>query len=168
MSKAAVLFVGNQLLQDDGIGPACAQLFRESFLIGEGVELFEVGCLTADMLNYLQDYDLVVTVDALDGTRLKPGTVFKHAPEDMARLQGTALSLHDLKLADLFDMAQLVDIQCQGVCFGMQAGNVEPDEFTIGLTDACMQNLPLLADSVAQELAERGFAISRKQVCNGS
>ena len=33
-----------------------------------------MGCLSMDMLPYVRDFDVLVTVDAVDGTDAEPGT----------------------------------------------------------------------------------------------
>ena len=44
----------------------------------------------------------------------------------------------------------------------MQVGNPSPSEFTVGLTPACAEALPLLVETVVAELARRGFTLEKK------
>ena len=160
--RAAVFFVGNKLKLDDGIGPAAYDLFLETYVVGPEVELFDVGCMSLDMIRFVEKCDFILTVDAVDGSGHPAGTVFRFSPDDMARTSGPRDSLHDLKLADLFDAALLLGYECDGWCVGMQVENMVPAELVIGLTPPCNDALPLLVDAAAAELDRRGFPVSRK------
>lgn len=160
--RIAVLCVGNRLMLDDGLGPAVYDAVREDYDLPGSVDLYDLGCLTLDMLNAVRDYDLIITVDAVDGTDAAPGTVFRYAPDDMARRPAGAQSLHDLRLVDLFDAALLLDYQADGVCLGMQVENPSPAEVTVGLTPAVYDALPLLVETLLAELVRRGVEVRRK------
>lgn len=160
--RIAVLCVGNRLMLDDGLGPAVYDAVREDYDLPDSVDLYDLGCLTLDMLNAVRDYDLIITVDAVDGTDAAPGTVFRYAPDDMARRPAGAQSLHDLRLVDLFDAALLLDYQADGVCLGMQVENPSPAEVTVGLTPAVYDALPLLVETLLAELVRRGVEVRRK------
>ena len=72
---AAVFFVGNRLMLDDGVGPAAYDEILAGYDIPENVTLVDVGCMSLDMLPYVERCDLILTVDAVDGTGDAPGTV---------------------------------------------------------------------------------------------
>ena len=82
--KIAVFCVGNRLMLDDGIGPAVYDELVEHYEIPEGVDLYDLGCMTMKLLNKVDEYDFIITVDAVDGTDSEPGTVFRYKPEDIA------------------------------------------------------------------------------------
>lgn len=65
---AAVFFVGNRLMLDDGVGPAAYDEILAGYDIPENVTLVDVGCMSLDMLPYVERYDVILTVDAVDGT----------------------------------------------------------------------------------------------------
>ena len=158
----AVLCVGNKLMLDDGIGPAVYEELVGNYDIPERVQLYDIGCLSMDMLFIVDRCDMVITVDAVDGTDAEPGTVFRFAPDAMARHSGATASLHDLKLIDLFDAATLLGYSAEGLCFGMQVENSSPAEVAIGLTPKVYEALPLLVETVVAELCKLGVDIRRK------
>lgn len=162
--KAAVFFVGNRLMLDEGIGPAVFDEMQKIYDIPENVLLFDVGCMSLDMLPYVEKCDFILTVDAVDGTGQPAGTVFRYPPEDMARHCGALRSLHDLALVDLFDAASLLGYEADGFCVGMQVQNMEPSEYVMGLTPPCYDALPLLIETVEAELYRHGFPL-RKLPC---
>lgn len=160
--KIAVFCVGNKLMLDDGIGSAVYEELHDRYEIPAEIALFDVGCLSMDMLSYVRDYDFLITVDAVDGTGEAPGTIVCFAPEDMARNAGALQSLHDLKLADLFDAALLLGYEAHGLCLGMQVENRNPVVLTVGLTPAVFDALPLLVDVVVGELRRVGVVVPEK------
>ncbi|MEG0790757.1 MAG: hydrogenase maturation protease [Gordonibacter sp.] len=165
LPRIAVFCVGNKLMLDDGVGPAVYEELLARYEMPDNVELFDVGCLSFDMLNYVNDYEVIVTVDAVDGTDKEPGTVFRFQPDAMARHVGATASLHDLKLIDLFDAAFLLGYEAEGLCLGMQVENPSPALVTIGLTPKVDAALPLLVETVAGELARFGSPlVPRMQV----
>lgn len=154
--RIAVFCVGNKLMLDDGVGPAVYEELRERYEFPENVDLFDLGCLSLDMIDRVREYDVIMTVDAVDGTDKEPGTVFRFEPDAMARHSGATASLHDLKLVDLFDAARLLGYEAEGLCLGMQVENASPALVTIGLTPQVHAALPLLVETVAGELARLG------------
>lgn len=160
---AAVFFVGNRLMLDEGVAPAVYDELVEHYEIPENVLLFDVGCMSLDMLPYVDRCDVILTVDAVDGTGDPAGTVYRFPPDAMARHCGAMASLHDLKLVDLFDAASLVGYEAEGYCLGMQIENMYPKDFTIGLTPAVETAFPLLVETVLAELSNRGFPLKKKE-----
>ena len=160
--RIAVMCVGNRLMLDDGVGPAAFDELTEHWDVPSNIELLDLGCLTLAMIDRVREFDLLITVDAVDDSGEEPGTILRYAPDAMARHVGINASLHDLKLIDLFDAAMLLGYKAEGLCLGMQVENASPAEATEGLTPAVYKALPLLVDILAGELARLGSPIVRK------
>ena len=158
----AVFCVGNRLHLDDGVGPAVYDVVNERFDVPENVELFDLGVLTMDMINYLDTCDAVITVDAIEHSGEPVGTVLRGTPEEMAPSQGANISLHDLRLIDLFDAGVLLGYEAEGICLGMQVKDTEPKILTEDLTPDVKANLPLLVETLAAELARLGSPLIDK------
>ena len=154
--RIAVFCVGNKLMLDDGVGPAVYEELLTRYDIPDNVELVDLGGLSLTMIERVREYDVIITVDAVDGTDADPGTVFRFEPDAMARHSGATASLHDLKLVDLFDAAALLGYEAEGLCLGMQVENPSPAVVTVGLTPKVDAALPLLVETVAGELARLG------------
>lgn len=159
----AVMCVGNKLMLDDGVGPAVYDALVERYEVPKNVSLFDLGCLTLGHIDAVRDFDVIITVDAVDGTDTAPGTVFRFEPDAMARHSGATASLHDLKLVDLFDTAALLGYECEGLCLGMQVANASPSELCIGLTPSVAASLDLLVEAVAGELARLGSPLRPRE-----
>ena len=160
--RVAIFCVGNRLHLDDGVGPAVYDVVFERFDVPEGVELFDLGVLTMDMINYIDTCDAVITVDAVEHSGQEPGTVLRGTPEELAPAQGASMSLHDLRLIDLFDAAVLLGFDAEGICLGMQVENTEPEVLTEDLTPRVKAALPLLVETLAAELARLGVPLIDK------
>lgn len=160
--RIAVFCVGNRLMLDEGIGPAVYDELSKGYCFPDSVTLFDVGCMSLKMIEYVRDYDYLLSIDAVDGTDAEPGTIFRFLPEDLKRREGSMQSLHDLKLTDLFDSAALLGYEARGLCFGMQVENMSPAELTIGLTPQVYEALPRLVDTVLAELTRNGVEIRVK------
>lgn len=161
--RIAVICVGNKLMLDEGIGPAVYEELTRDYVFPDFVSLYDAGCMTFDMIPYVDEYDFILTVDAVDGTDKEPGTIFRYKPEDVARHAGAMQSLHDLKLIDLFDAAQLLGYEADGICLGMQVENMSPADLTIGLTPQVHKALPQLVDTVLAEVTHAGATIKVKE-----
>lgn len=161
--RIAVFCVGNKLMLDDGLGTAVFEELTENYEFPANVEVLDVGCMSLDMVGYVDSCDYLVTVDAVDGTGEEPGTVFEFEPSDMAVKRGATASLHELTLADLFEAATLMGYEAQGKCFGMQISNMSPAYATIGLTPEVDGALPLLIDAVLADLHGQGVRVISKK-----
>lgn len=162
---AAVFFVGNRLMLDEGVAPAVYDELVANYEVPDNVFLFDVGCMSLDMLPYVEKCDVVFTVDAVDNTGDPAGTVYRFPPDAMARHTGAMASLHDLKLVDLFDAASLLGYEADGYCLGMQVENMYPSEYAVGLTEPVSKAFPLLVETVLAELHSRGFDLKKKAGC---
>lgn len=163
MTKIAVFCVGNRLHLDDGVGPAVYDEVLKRFDIPEEIDLFDLGVLTMDMINYVDSCDAVITVDAFEHSGQPVGTVLRGTPQELAPSQGANLSLHDLRLVDLFDAAVLLGYNAEGICLGMQVENTEPALLTEDLTPAVRNALPLLVETLAAEVARLGVPFISKE-----
>ena len=160
--KIAIICVGNELMLDDGLGIEAYRQLCASYEFPEDVRVMCAGCMTMDMVSKGDEYDLRISVDAIGETGEPAGTIFRYTPDDVAR-RGTPMgSLHELKLADLFDAAALLDYECEGVCIGMQVENGTPSEFIQGLTPTVFDKMPMLVDTILAELVMRGCRIVEK------
>ena len=157
--RILIICVGNKLMLDEGIGPAVYEELVRDYEFPDHVSLRDMGCMTFDLIPQVNAYDYFITVDAVDGTESEPGTVFRYKPEDIQKRTGFMQSLHDLKLADLFDAAALLGYESSGICYGMQVENRDPAELTIGLTPKVYAALPQLVEAVLAELVHNDVEI---------
>lgn len=159
METIAVIFVGNRLMLDDGVAPLIYDELVRAYRFPAHVALFDAACMSLDLLHVVRDFDVVIAVDAMDGTEEPAGTVLKFAPEDIAGRAGAMQSLHELRLVDLLHSAVLLGFEAEGVCFGVQVENASPSSLCEGLTEPVAAARPILRDAVLAELVSRNVEI---------
>ena len=161
--RIAVFCVGNRLHMDDGVGPAVYDVVTENYEIPDDVLFFDVGVMTMDLIRYIDTCDVVIAVDAVEGTGQPVGTIVRFKPEDAVHSSMYTMSLHDMKLTDLFDAAALVGYEAEGVCLGMQVENTDPEYLTQELSPEVQEALPNLVDALIAELSSKGVSLKKKR-----
>lgn len=63
--KIAVFCVGNRFVLDDGIVLRSTMTGRH-YEIPEEVDLYDLGCMTMKLLSKVDEYDYIITVDAVE------------------------------------------------------------------------------------------------------
>lgn len=150
--RVAVMGVGNELLLDEGFGPACARYLAARFELPACVDVLDRAVMGMAVIPDLREHDYVLVLDTVEVPGAEPGQMFSFAPEDIAVTNFMA-SLHEMRFADVLSSAELLGISCQGHCLGVQAQNIAPEEFVIALTPRVAAAVPLLAAAAARWLA---------------
>ncbi len=150
--RIAVLCVGNELLMDEGVGPACARYLLSRYEFPENVDVLDRAVMGMGVMSDLRDHDFMLAIDALEVPGARPGQIFSFAPEDAAPTPPGMLSLHEVRFADVLASAGLLGIGCDGHCLGIQVENMSPSEFVVALTPRVAAALPLLAQAAVRYL----------------
>jgi hydrogenase maturation protease len=108
MLAIAVVGIGNNLLQDDGVGIHALQYFEQRH--GDaGVYCLDAGTVGLALMDRLSNLHGLVAVDAMRLGK-PPGTVTVLEGEEMDRhLRNHHGSVHELGLADILDALRLCD-----------------------------------------------------------
>ncbi len=116
--------VGNPLMRDDGIGPRVIEMLRSGYTFPDNVEVVDAGTMSFMILDLLRGVDHLIIIDAMQDTEYPPGTVLRMTPEEIAPNQ-VAHSLHDLRLVDVLQAAELMGSTPQTIAFGVQIESIE-------------------------------------------
>jgi len=104
--KTLVLGIGNLLMGDEGVGIHVIRHLQENYKINNA-DLLDGGTGGFHLLEYFQQYDRVVLVDAtIDGK--PPGTINMIKPKYSSEFPPT-LTAHDIGLKDLIDSLYLLN-----------------------------------------------------------
>jgi len=141
---------------DDGVGPRIARELVDGYDFPDNVEVLDEGCMGLALLPVLDESDFVLTVDAVDGTGLAPGTVVRFKPEDIGNYSDTIRSAHDMRFVDVLEAATLLGYEVEGLCVGIQAANPSPSQPCIALTPAVEAAVPLAVQTVLATLVQHG------------
>jgi len=154
LEKTLVLGVGNPLMRDDGVGPRVIELLRAGFTFPEGVEVVDAGTMSFMILDLLRGVDRLIIIDAVRDTDEPPGTVFRMTPDEIAPNQ-IAHSLHDVRLVDVLQAAELMGSTPETIAFGVQIEAIE--EWVLELSEPVEAAVPLAAAAVLEELRAYGI-----------
>ncbi|HUW45479.1 MAG TPA: HyaD/HybD family hydrogenase maturation endopeptidase [Dehalococcoidia bacterium] len=140
-----VLGIGNVLLRDEGVG--CHVIHAL-----EGIPLPDVkiidGGTCPDVLQFLEDTDKLIIVDAVEGGGT-PGQIYRFHLEDITLEQKPFLSLHDMRLVDNLMLMKFWHSVDETVVIG-----VEPKEINWGLelSPELQEKMPQIIDAILSEL----------------
>jgi len=98
-----LLALGNELLQDDGVGLVAGRRVAE--LAGERADFMEECVATIDLLQVIEGYDRVVVVDAYLSDSEPPGTPIQATPDELPRGFGYR-SFHTLPFTEMLDLGR--------------------------------------------------------------
>ena len=107
--KTLVLGVGNTLLTDEGIGVQVVEYLAREHPDLAGVTYLDGGTLSFTLAGPIEDHEALIVVDSAQ-LNAPPGTVQIYVGPEMDRFLGRAkLSVHEVSLVDLMDIARLTD-----------------------------------------------------------
>ena len=142
-----ILCIGNILLRDEGIGVRVIEnLFQKN--IPNAIELVDGGTSGADLIDILADRQKVIIIDAVESAK-SPGTVIRFEQNNLENIPNSALSLHELGIADTLKMTAKLNCQPQEVIFyGVQPKDISPGlELSVEIADS----IPIIAEKVLEE-----------------
>jgi hydrogenase maturation protease len=145
--ETVIIGIGNILLQDDGVGVHVIKQL-ENEMLPSTIKLVDGGTSTLDMLGFFLDYKKVIVVDCLRAG-LKPGTIYKIKPEDIKNYEKENLSIHDVQILDVVNMAKMMDKIPLVVIFG-----IEPEKISLELemTETMISKIPEIISHIKKEL----------------
>lgn len=145
-----VLGIGNILLRDEGIGVRVIE-HMHSMPINKDVEIVDGGTSGMDLLDVLAEREKVIVVDAVDSGH-EPGTVLQFGLDQIVQKEQTAVSLHELGIAETINMTkQMGCAPKEVVFFGVQPQNID-----------CGLELSQSVQNVIQKVAELILAEIKK------
>lgn len=93
-----ILGAGNYLMADDGVGIHILEKLEQTNR--SDVELVNVGVGGLAILDYMEDADDVIIIDAVRGGGGEPGSIYKFTDKELPPANLFMMSLHDLNLVD--------------------------------------------------------------------
>jgi len=105
--EIVVLGLGNLMRTDDAVGMHALARLAADHRLPAGVSLVEGGTLGMELLYYVENASLLLTLDAVDASE-PPGTVMLFKGEEVETLP-CARSVHLLGLADLLSALRLTE-----------------------------------------------------------
>ncbi len=143
MSQATTLIlgIGNNLLQDEGVGVHLVQRLQGRLAEHSEVTCLDGGTLSFTLADAVASHPNLIVIDAC-ATGGPPGTVCRFEGAEMDRyLRGGGKSVHEVSLSDLLDMARLT-------------GGLPGHRLLVGVEPECLDWGETLTPAVAAALLE--------------
>ena len=145
--RTLILGIGNYLMGDEGIGVHLANHLQNEALPA-GVEILDGGTGGFHLLEYFENYEHVILVDAtLDGNI--PGTIRLIKPRFAADFP-QAMSTHDIGLKDLVSALQILGKMPEIDLFVVSIASIQQQG--IELTAGVENIIPVLTDQIKRLL----------------
>lgn len=161
--RTVILGVGNILLQDEGIGVHVIRELQKKKL-PPNVEAIDGATQGLDLLYVIEGADRLIIVDCLKTDEEKPGTIFRFKPEEVEGVgPEQKLSLHDVSLTDVLEIASFLGTKPDTVIFGVEAKVID---WGLEPTPELKAKIPELVKLVLKEIAvpdEKQEKRSKKQ-----
>ena len=162
--RVSLICIGNELLLDDGVGPAVARYLLSRYRFPDNVMVIDRACMGMAIISDLREADFALVLDAVEVPGATPGEIFSFEPTDVAPTPAGMASLHDVRFADVLGSASFLGISCTGHCFGVQVENMSPSEFVKALTPRVAAAVPYLLGQ-RYGICARSLA-SRWKICS--
>ncbi len=146
--KVLILGVGNILLRDDGFGVHLIQSLEET-AFPPNVQILEAGTVSHQLIPEFRSIDYLIVIDIVEAGDA-PGSIFRFSPEDMNFKSEQKLSLHQISLTDVLQMAELTGAKPKTVIIAVQPKNVS--EWGLELSDEVRMAMPKVKELVFDEL----------------
>lgn len=145
-----VIFIGNPLGGDDGIGPRLYQELKDDKRLAP-FELLELGVVGLDMISYVDEGDHLIVVDAIKtGNEEEVGKVRLLEEADL-KPELKVVSQHDFGVEET---AAVLHAHLPGlapiILIGIAVAHIQ--EFSVTLSDELEQALLSIKDKVVKEL----------------
>jgi hydrogenase maturation protease len=142
-----VIGTGNLLLKDEGVGVHVIQRLQEKKLPPD-VEVLDGGTSGFDLLYEMEGRKHVVIIDAVKGGE-EPGTIYRFSGNDVKAREKAFVSLHDINLADVFRLAELLGNKPEIKVIGIEPKCIEP---SLELSPEIEDKIPIVIGLVEEEI----------------
>lgn len=155
MKRTLILGVGNILLQDEGIGVRVLEQLQQRYSFPDEVQLLDGGTMGLDLINYLEDLDYLLVLDAVDHAH-PPGAILRLENDEIPALLQHKMSPHQIGLSDILSVARLRDMMpSHVVLIGIQPASVQTG---LSLSPDVAVHMERLIDAVLTQLEAWGVS----------
>ena len=150
MKNILILGIGNDILQDDGIGIRLVQdLQKKDFPPGTRFETTSLGGL--EILEMIKDFETVIILDAIKTRGGIPGDIYTYTPDDFRETLHLT-NLHDINFLTSLELAKRVGIRVPDEIRIIAVEIIEDREFGSDLTPEMNKKYPEILRSVKRIL----------------
>jgi hydrogenase maturation protease len=146
--KTAVIAIGNELMGDDGVGPAVLCALEGH--VPEGVECIDGGIGGFSLLHSIKEYDRVIFIDSGDFGGV-PGEIKVFAPEEaLSKKEMQRYSLHEADLLEILNISKKLGEAPEII----RVVTVQPKTITMGapLSLSVRDAIPYVVKRIIEEI----------------
>ena len=148
MTRVLIAGLGNELRQDDGVGPAVA--LKVAHAAGPGVSVLVNAGEPTDLIEVWRDVDVAIVVDAMEAGLAAGATKRVDATVLAGATLPAGASSHLLPLANVVELARTLGaLPGRLLVFGVQGSAFGPGE---GLSPAVQQAVDRVAAEILEEI----------------
>jgi hydrogenase maturation protease len=146
--KVLVLGVGNLLLKDEGFGVHLIKALDDTSF-PQNIQLLEAGTIGHQLIPLFRTIDYLIIIDVIEAGD-RPGSIFRFSPDDIKFRSEQKLSLHQIDIADILQMAELTGARPKTIIIGVQPKDVS--SWSLELSDEVKAVIPRVKDLIFEEL----------------
>lgn len=141
-----MLGVGNVLLKDDGLGPKVVRQLQDEYQDGR-VEFLDGGTLGLDLLAYLEGFQHLIIIDALDVGK-EPGTILYWEGKSLEGFT-QQVSIHEVGVKELLNALILLGLDIKITVMGIQIADVS---WGMELSEKVQNSVQFLKEEIIKRL----------------
>jgi hydrogenase maturation protease len=150
MGAVKVVFIGNPLVGDDGIGPYLYTELKDTPVL-KGFQLMELGVIGLDLISYVEDNDTLIIVDAVHSKK-DIGKVRILSEEDLTP-DLSLVSQHDFGVEQTAAVLRAYKPELNSIkIVGINVSNIQV--FHDKLSDELIQKMPIIKKDVLQSILQ--------------
>ncbi|HYA88634.1 MAG TPA: HyaD/HybD family hydrogenase maturation endopeptidase [Nitrospirota bacterium] len=143
-----ILGVGNLLLTDDGFGVHFINALKDT-AFPPNITLIEAGTVSHQLIPLFREMDYIIVIDVVEAGDT-PGSLFRFSPDDIKFATEQKVSLHQISLIDVLNMAELTGGKPKTVIIGVQPKDT--DSWSMELSNELKTVIPKVKDLMFMEL----------------
>ena len=150
--KILILGIGNILLRDEGIGVRIAEELKK-LKLPDSVEVVDGGTLGLSLLNFFENYEKVVIIDAVKGGK-EPGTIYRFDLNEFLNDVSCPFSLSSMHDIDFVYAMKQIGREFYRLPDKMVVIGVEPEKIEAGLelSNKLKEKVPEIIKFVLEEV----------------
>lgn len=110
--KTLVLGIGNDILTDDGIGPKLCDFLKDKYK-NKPIRFEKLNVGGLEVLEFIQDYDTVIFIDAIKTVDGQIGEVYMYTPDDFRETLHLT-NLHDTSFITALELGRSLKFKIPG------------------------------------------------------
>lgn len=151
--KKLVLGVGNEILMDDGIGPRVVETLRDKMPI-PGVNYCTTTLGGLKILEFIQDCEWVIFIDAVKTKEGVPGTLYEFTPSDFKETLHLS-NLHDVNFLSSVELGKRVGYSIPETIHIFAIEILEDQVFGEELTPPLQERFETIVDEIHIGIQEK-------------